>query len=128
MNVPKKKIIFHIGIQQNGLILLYLLIIREHAIITKMNLRVENQKGTVSNIIKMNLTELVSSDFFQKIFKSAIEYQLYYSYGIKKGQKVKMHASHARNADECAEKAGEWLEFYDYLEIVERPVSELRIN
>ena len=70
MNVPKKKIIFHIGIQQNGLILLYLLIIREHAIITKKNLRAGNQKETVSNIIKKKLTELVSSDFCQNFYLS----------------------------------------------------------
>ena len=37
-----------------------------------------------------------------------------------------MHATHARNADECAEKDGEWLEFYDYLDIVERPVLEMK--
>lgn len=39
-----------------------------------------------------------------------------------------MHATHARNADECAEKDGEWLEFYDYLDIVERPVLEMKIH
>jgi len=53
---------------------------------------------------------------------------LYFSHGTRKGQKVKMHATHARNADECAEKDGEWLEFYDYLDIVERPVLEMKIH
>ena len=46
----------------------------------------------------------------------------------KKGQKVKMHATHARNVDECAEKDGEWLEFYDYLDIVESQVSEINVH
>ena len=41
---------------------------------------------------------------------------------------MKMHATHARNADECAEKDGEWLEFYDYLDIVERRVSEINVH
>ena len=66
MNAPKKKIIFHIGIRQNGLILLYLLTIHEHAIITEKNLKAENQKGTASSIIKTKLTELVSWDCFRK--------------------------------------------------------------
>ena len=39
-----------------------------------------------------------------------------------------MHATHARNTDECAEKDGEWLEFYDYLDIVERTVSEITLH
>ena len=39
-----------------------------------------------------------------------------------------MHATHARNADECAEKDGKWLEFYDYLDIVERRVSEINVH
>ena len=35
-----------------------------------------------------------------------------------------MHATHARNADECVAKDGEWLEFYDYLDIVENAMNE----
>jgi len=56
------------------------------------------------------------------------QYYCYYSHGTKKGQKVKMHATHARNADECSEKDGEWLELYDYLDIVERRVSEINVQ
>ena len=55
-NVPRKKIIFHIGIQQNGLILRYSRIIQEHATITEKSLKVENQKEIVSSIIKTKLT------------------------------------------------------------------------
>ena len=58
-NVPKKKIIFHIGIQQNGQILQYLLTIQEHATIIEKSLKAENQKEIVSSTTKMKLTVAV---------------------------------------------------------------------
>ena len=80
---------------------------------------------------KMLVTDSASHQHPQIVndFESPIlMFEYYCSNGTKKGQKVKMHATHARNADECAEKDGEWLEFYDYLDIVERRVSEINIR
>ena len=37
-----------------------------------------------------------------------------------------MHATHARNAEECVAKDGEWLEFYDYLDIIENAINEVQ--
>ena len=130
-NVPRKKIIFHIGIQQNGLILLYLLTIQEHATIIEKSLKAENQKEIVSSIIKTKLTVLVqiiwamlSGPYSEPHNILVIFYASNISFWTSKGQKIKMHATHARNADECVAKNGEWLEFYDYLDIVENAMNE----